>query len=273
VVYSPCIWLILYTSDFKSVLAFAYIRCRQGVVYGKSKSGKVWKRRAQKRNIPCPLCPASSQCISRHLRHCHKLSSAEASIALASTSSYRQRGSGSQQPRVQCPVIGCGVSVVRLSSHLKLKHKQTDFRRTVQCRNVDVSDISTLSDDEDDVIPPSPNAASTVAKVVCPVQDNATKRSEECLIPDTSAVAALVTHSVSSNQRMTINQIVDAFERHMASIDGGLKAQPINYSLAVKQILTRVGGQIDNLTKQAVNSQYVQPMMSHCPTLSQNTSQ
>ena len=98
----------------------------------------------------------------------------------------------------------------------------------MQYRYVDVSDMSTLSDDEDDVIPPSPNAASTVAKVVCPILDCVSKRSEECLIPDTSAVEASVTHSVSSNQQMTIDQIVEAFEHRMASIDGGLKAQPIN---------------------------------------------
>jgi len=36
----------------------------------------------------------------------------------------------------------------------------------------------------------------------------------------------------------------------------------------VKQILTHVGGQIDNLTKEAVNSQYVQPMMAHSVPLS-----
>jgi hypothetical protein len=91
-------------------------------VYGVSKSGKVWKRRPVKRRIQCPLCPPSTQWISRHIRQCHKLSSAEAQAILSAGNDYRRRTGTRHLERVPCPVLGCPAVLSRLKVHMRHKH-------------------------------------------------------------------------------------------------------------------------------------------------------
>jgi len=104
---------------------------RKSVTYGMSKSGRVWKRQAQKRSIPCPMCHAATQWPSRHLRQCHKLSNDVIQQPLTSTDNYRRRDAGRQQSRIKCPIAGCSAFVVRLSSHMKSKHKSVAYTRTL----------------------------------------------------------------------------------------------------------------------------------------------
>jgi len=47
----------------------------------------------------------------------------------------------------------------------------------------------------------------------------------------------------SPNSRLTpVDETINLFERHMASIDSGSKIRPETYSLAVKQIVRCIGG-------------------------------
>jgi len=59
-----------------------------------------------------------------------------------------------------------------------------------------------------------------------------------------------------------INNIVTAFEKHLASIDGGGKASPQIYSLAAKQVMTAVGQDMMRLNKENVRKFYVEPLIN-----------
>ena len=102
---------------------FHNICCRRKVTYGQAQSGNVWRRQTAKRSIPCPLCPATTQWVSRHLRQCHKLSNENVQRVLGLSDEYRRNGAASQQSRQKCPVAGSGAYVIRMDLHLRRKHQ------------------------------------------------------------------------------------------------------------------------------------------------------
>jgi hypothetical protein len=67
--------------------------------------------------------------------------------------------------------------------------------------------------------------------------------------------------SVASSETINLKAVIQEFEKHMASIDGGAKARPESYSLAARQILNAVGNDITQLTKQNLYSMYVNPLL------------
>ena len=54
--------------------------------------------------------------------------------------------------------------------------------------------------------------------------------------------------------------ILDTFEQHMGSMDGGCREEPYVYRLALKQIVNAVGGEIDQLNRTLVIKLYVEPI-------------
>ena len=223
---------------------------RKPVTYGMSKSGRVWKRQAEKRSIPCPVCHAATQWPSRHLRQCHKLSNDVIQQLLTSTDNYRRRDAGRQQPRMKCPIAGCSACVVRLSSHIKYKHKSVAYTRTIRRNTKTLSpavirppanDTATDSCSLDsisqspDIVPPSPDIVPPSPDIVPP-----------------SAISTLT----------PVEETIKLFEQHMASIDGGSKIRPETYSLAVKQIVRCIGG-LTCLTKENVKIKYLEPCLKN----------
>ena len=75
--------------------------------YKVSKTGNLYKRKSVKRKIRCPLCPSSTQRLTRHLWDVHKLNSDNIRQLLASTDSYRRCKPDCWKKRVPCPVPHC----------------------------------------------------------------------------------------------------------------------------------------------------------------------
>ena len=65
------------------------------------------------------------------------------------------------------------------------------------------------------------------------------------------------TQSLYSSSCKDVQQTPSLYERHMASIDGGSTLRSESHSLAVKQILACVWGQLVCLNKDSVCSKYV----------------
>lgn len=242
---------------------------RKPVTYGKSKSGKVWKRQAQKRSIPCPMCHAATQWPARHLRQCHKLSNDVIQQLLTSTDDYRRRGAGQQQSRKKCPIAGCSAFVVRLSSHIKAKHISVVYTRTLGRNTGGLSpavsqptadDVETDSCSSD-IIPPSPNSRVSTLTAVSFAQSS--PNTSESGTSYSQLTKTTVTNCVRDDKKVTtsVDETIQLFETLMASIDGGSKVRPETYSLAAKQIVRSVGGQLTCLTKENVKNKYVEPCL------------
>jgi len=269
----------------------------------------VWKRKNEKRKIPCPLCPKSAQWIQRHVEDVHKLSPAEAQLILANSEGYKRLEGKTHTnvlPRTACSK--CGKYVTRLSSHMKTAHQEFGVM--------------------DGIIPPSPVRPGVVSIPVTGISmrmsapnnshydqsdshflqsgdqssqgDNhpvdefghildsheiATSSGVQCDMPieshcnnsdssdDDSQADLFGTNSISNNSAADTGQhaLINEFKEHMAGVNGGAKARPEAYSLASKQILNAVGNDIARLTKDNIYAMYVNPMLTHQSEVSVKT--
>ena len=228
--------------------------------------GCTWKRRQIKRQIPCPLCDAKVQWVSRHLRTCHKLSAKQVRQQLTSSEVYRRRDTGSHHQRVCCPVPGCGVAVVRFASHIRNKHRSFEAAINEQ-GTVHSSAVAVACNPNP---PSSPTAAVPIhVEHVQNVHPVANERMQDespnsPLVGQTSAPIP----SVADNTLPPLDDILKSFEIHMGSVDGGSKVRPDSYSVAVRQITRCVGGSVDLLSRDSVKNVYVQPLLTSASTAS-----
>ena len=300
--------------------------------YRVSKTGKTYRRKSVKRKIRCPLCPSSTQWLSRHLRDVHKLNSDDTSRLLASTDSYRRRKPDCWKKRVPCPFPECMTRITCISGHLRRVHETTLTALRLQARAA-----------SPDIVPPSPR--NSFSRLLIPGTsaihdgvDNNTSHIPQSVVAcartaplqsmaehddhddddvttagalrSCSQVQLLSAHSshtwartapqqsvvndddddddswhsdvetsshdlfdyTSDNnmlpedqettQDTDVSNIIPAYTTHLSSVDGGLKARPEMYGIAVKQIINAVGNTMENLTKENVASQYVEKMMN-----------
>ena len=88
------------------------------------------KRLSVTRSQTCPLteyCNHSVKNLKRHLRQAHTLNEIQITSVLASYRQYRSRGGLTYKMKKKsiCPESGCGITVLRLSDHLRRVHKTT----------------------------------------------------------------------------------------------------------------------------------------------------
>ena len=106
--------------------------------YKVSRNGKKYQRKAVKRPIKCPLCPSSTQWLTRHLRQCHALKQEQIDAALTNCDDYRRRTATNRKPRLPCPVAGCYTRVTHVGNHLRRKHRTTALAVRRQARTLQV---------------------------------------------------------------------------------------------------------------------------------------
>lgn len=281
-----------------------------------SKTGKVWKRKNEKRRIPCPLCPKSAQWIKRHIERVHKLSEADVRLILANSEGYKRldKIDTNVQPRVSCPK--CGMYVTRLTTHLKTAHIEFGIHNGIippspvhptiriplsgtsseGTSAVDTShhgqndsqflhsgDQSQLGNNnpfEDLFAPRGSQEFASASDVQCDksVTDGNELTSNAFDSSDDDSQADLFSTSSDSNNSIAdvcvdtnLLALIEEFKKHMAGVNGGAKARPETYSLAAKQILHLVGGDIAQLTKNNVYDKYVNPMLTQQSELSVKT--
>jgi len=136
--------------------------------YKVSTRGKQYKRRATKRQILCPLCHASTQWLSRHLRQRHKLEKLQIDAVLLNYDDYRRRTTVNRRPKLPCPFPGCSMCVTHIGNHLRRNHHTTAFAMRHQATSSILAAVRPLADtDADnrvsspDLIPPSPQPSAT----------------------------------------------------------------------------------------------------------------
>ena len=181
------------------------------------KSGKLWRRKNAKQAIPCPLCPAKTQWVTRHLLQAHKIQKDEAKILLSTSSSYRQKNSTKLKPRQQCPVNGCSQHVIRLSDHLRRKHNTTATKLGIVRKQRAV------------VVPQTSVIASHLINMEDP-----TDVGESSL----TNTAVFVREFSPQNKRETteLERTLDDFKNYMESMDAGAKQHSKAYRLSCKHI-------------------------------------
>ena len=254
---------------------------RKVEAYKVSSNGIRYKRKSVKRGIRCPLCPSSTQWITRHLKQVHKLQSGEVKTLLEDCDTYRRRKVDNLKPRIACPVAGCIARVTHVGNHLRRVHKTT-ASVVRQKQTYITSNERAQSPDlfDDDVIPPSPDTRHKVDIIWPSTSVLATTATSEMCVDNQTGVASCTEDEMSDNETVAetngseiqqpvtittssyIEQIVVAFEKHLGSIDGGAKLRPEMYSLSVRQLLSAVGNSLWNLTKENVHSEYVEKMLA-----------
>jgi len=265
-----------------------------------------------KRPIQCPLCPASTQWLSRHLRQRHKLSQEQIDAVIMNCDDYLRRNTTNRKPKLPCPVAGCRMRVTHIGNHLRRKHKTSAFAfrhqadlPSISCTSQSVRDNQSASPE---LIPSSPQLSNSTC--IFPTAGFVTRRQADslptsaqsmhdselitsdvmsdensCSVPSCSTSSAVTGNEYilgrdlsQTNDRDSsddsdealesdvetfvdkdVETIVLGFQQHIASIDGGARARPEMYSLAVRQVLAAVGNSVENLTKENVRKKYVEP--------------
>ena len=196
-------------------------------------------------------CGTSTTWVVHHLKQFHNISNHDAQQLLNSMANYRRKEAHDPKPRVDCPVSGCYLSVVRLDHHLKRVHHITkkDLINTA-VNTVDLSTPSLLLN-----LPVDNALASQISKAIC--------GQSQCIVENLhSFVENFVSQNVQDSRNT--NELIDAFQRYIGSLDGGKLQNTKQYALDVKQIVACLGGKLTDITKENVELLYVQPYMARC---------
>ena len=80
-------------------------------------------------------------------------------------------------------------------------------------------------------------------------------------LSDLPTLCSVVEPATSPNPNVPVPDILQSFIEHIGGIDGSLKQKPELYVLAVQQIIEAVGGSVADLSKDAVEKRYVNPVV------------
>lgn len=228
-----------------------------------------------KRQVPCPLCPARSFWILRHLRCVHNIGKNDAQFILNSTDYYKKKSAGARDPKVSCPIAGCVALVTRINDHLRRIHhtSQTQLGIARKSRKPVIETVQSIQDCssynvvkscaaiavddliENDDIPLCDNSIDLFDQNDADIQQDV----ESCPAVNAEVVSRIDCIVPKSD---SISSVIQSFKCHMGSIDGGAKASPNMYALGVQQIMQAIGGDLSLITKDSVRILYLEPLLS-----------
>jgi len=191
----------------------------------------------------------------------HKIPKDKAKELLSNSSSYRQKVSSENVKIKQlCPVNGCDQYIIRLSDHLRRKHKTSATKLGIVRKQRTIAQESILLPGLGDsaVSPGVSDSADVRESSLINIAVDQRESTEQC------HGFSLINSNIC-RYREELTGILDNFKIHMESMDAGRKKYAGAYRLSCKQIIDTLGGSISALAKDAVTKLYVQPLVNANP--------